>query len=94
MHKEPHPLAGQTITTDLKAVHPQLGDSLMHEAVVEDWWDRVSGDSWMDSQTPVAYLYGMRIPFAFSGEIPLDNEVVYVKIGAFGHLIHESEILS
>lgn len=90
-HNEPHEFAGQEIQTDLRAVHPQLGDNMIHTAVVEDWWDRVSGQSWTTSDgNPAALMYALRIPFS---EIPVDNEVLYVKINGFGHLIHDSEIL-
>lgn len=94
MHSEPHPLAGQEIQTDLKAVHPQLGDSMIHTAIVEDWWDRLTGNTWYQSYNqgnPAAMVYGIRTMFA--EDIPLGDDVLYVKIGPFGHIIHDTEIL-
>lgn len=79
-HSEPHPLAGQTIqTTD--------GD----EYRVEDWWDRVSGGSWMNATgNPAALAYAMRN--ALVG-LPVDDEVVYGKVGNLGHIAHISELV-
>lgn len=77
IHAEPSPLAGQTV----KVI---AGRFAGQEYRVEDWWDRVAGMSWMDADsTPAALAY------AFS-DAPLDNEVLYGKIGSFGHLIHVS----
>jgi hypothetical protein len=57
---------------------------------IEDYWDTLTGKSWMYSDgNPAALKYAMRS--GMSG-LPLDNEVVYGKIGAFGHLVHISEI--
>jgi len=38
---------------------------------------------------PAALIYAIRS--GFDG-LPTDDEVVYGKIGSFGHLIHESEL--
>jgi hypothetical protein len=90
MHKESHPLAGKTVHLKddifaLGGVEPGA------EYRLEDWWDVVTGGSWMDAEgNPAALKYAMRSGFSHS--IPLDNEVVYGKIGPFGHLIHVSEI--
>jgi len=51
---------------------------------VEDWWDRIAGRSWMDCDgNPACLAYAM-------GELeaPIDNEIVYGKIGSSGHLVH------
>ena len=47
IHSEAHPLAGQTVTLALSRDAPDFksGD----EYRIEDWWDRVSGRSWMDA---------------------------------------------
>lgn len=83
IHTEPHSLAGQTV--DIKID----GETL--ECRLEDWWDRVYGSSWMFADgNPAALKYAMRAGFA---GLPVDNEVVYGKVGAFGHLIHVSEIV-
>ena len=56
IHSEAHPLAGQTVTLALSRDAPDFksGD----EYRIEDWWDRVSGRSWMDaSGNPAAMMY-------------------------------------
>ena len=58
--------------------------------VVEDWWDRLAGKSWMVCDgNPACMLYAIRGGF---GGLPADNEVVYGKINGLGHLIHVSEL--
>lgn len=57
---------------------------------VEDLWQKVAGKSWMDSTgNPAALHYAMR---AAASNLPIDNDVLYGKIGSFGHLVHVSEI--
>ncbi|GAB1823542.1 hypothetical protein [Herbidospora sp. RD11066] len=75
-HAEPHPLAGSTI-------YLKSGSKF----VVEDWWDRLA-EPWQASGAPVAVAYKVR---AEAAGLPLDNEVIYGKIGN-GLLIHETEI--
>lgn len=90
MHVEPSPLAGKTIKIKETAQHFQVPEFGGSEYRVEDWWDRVIGKSWMNCDgNPAAMIYGMR-----SGvqHLPLDDEVLYGKIGAYGHLVHISEI--
>lgn len=85
-HASPHPLAGQTVT--VKAL--LHGDDGPHEFTIEDWNDRVFGQSWTVMQGhPASLAYAMRAAFA---NVPADNEVVYGKAGALGHLVHVSEI--
>jgi hypothetical protein len=88
-HKERHPLAGKSVRLSLKGSHPHITDP---EPVLrlEDWWDRVGGGSWMDATgNPACLVYAMR--GGVSG-LPIDNDVVYGKVGPFGHLIHVSEL--
>lgn len=88
MHNEPHPLAGQTVKVKTTG-HFQIGDG-PHEFRIEDWWDRLLGKSWMDCDgNPAALIYGIRSELS---DLPLDDEVVYGKVGRFGHLVHVSEI--
>ena len=58
---------------------------------VEDWWDRIYGESWMWSKdNPAALKYAMR---TIATGIPDDNEVVYGKDPhGLGHLVHISEL--
>lgn len=82
IHTEPHPLAGQTVTVD-------LGKGPV-DYTIEDWWDRVSGGSWMFAQgNPACLGYALRSGL---GGLPTDNEVVYGKIAGLGHLVHVSEL--
>lgn len=91
MHTESHPLAGKTVKIVFQAPHFQL-EGLEHEYTIEDWWDKLTGKSWMVSDgNPAAVVYAMRT--GLSGKnFPLDNEVVYGKIGSLGHLVHVSEL--
>lgn len=86
-HTTPHPLAGQTVTVSADFPFVGSGD---HSFVVEDWNDRVLGQSWMFMNGhPVSLAYAMRSAVA---DLPTDNEVVYGKAGGFGHLVHVSEL--
>lgn len=88
MHNEPSPLAGKTV--QIKKSANTLGGL---EYRVEDFWDRVSdGKSWMDCKgNPACLSYAMRMHDG-PNTPPLDNEVLYGKIGPLGHLVHVSEI--
>lgn len=60
--------------------------------VVEDWWDRVSGKSWMFSNgSPEATNYAIR---SVRDKLPLDNDVLYGKhVGSdYSDLFHVSEV--
>lgn len=91
MHGAPHPRSGQTVKLKAEASHPQFANFGGSEFVIEDWHDRVmGGKTWMDCYgNPAAMVYGLR---SGMNDIPLDNEVVYGKIGHFGHIVHVSEI--
>lgn len=92
MHAESHPLAGKTIKIHLSAPHFQL-EGMEHEYTVEDWWDKLTGKSWMLSDgNPAALVYAMRTGLDPKRSIPTDDEVVYGKIDGLGHLVHVSEL--
>lgn len=56
---------------------------------VEGYWDEITGKSWMFSDgNPACLNYAMRSAIS----LPLDNNVLYGKIGAFGFLVHTSEV--
>ena len=79
VHEEKHPLAGMVV----KLKNGQL-------YAVEDWADRVLGRSvWIADGNPAALKYAIRS--AMSG-FPIDNNLLYGKIGMFGEIVHESEI--
>lgn len=87
VHEAPHPNAGGPVevSTEVNSV------AYVGEARLEDWWDRVSGGSWMHADgNPAAMIYGLR---AAMSSLPLDDEVVYVKINSMGHLLHVSELM-
>lgn len=67
----------------------ELGNREFH---VEDWWENVSGMSWMLSNGNIAAMsYAFRIG-GRTGEVPLDDEVLYGKIEGLGFLLHVSEL--
>ena len=89
-HSTASPLAGQMVKLNL--AHPfHNGDTLEPVVVVEDWWDRVSGGSWMTSVgNPAALGYAVR---GAIGRLPLDDDVIYAKDDTgVGHLVHASEV--
>lgn len=92
IHKEPSPLSGEIVKIKSHVKHPQNPDFGGSNYRVEDWWDRVSGSSWMNARgNPACLVYAMRTGFSET-PIPTDNEVLYGKVGLFGHLVHVSEI--
>lgn len=92
MHEAASEYAGQTVKLgELKG--PSERDGLVAGADyrVEDWWDRISGQSWRDSNgNPAAMKYAVRIGTA--GAVLPDDEVLYGKIAGFGHIVHVSEL--
>lgn len=91
MHTTPHPAAGQTIAIVPAAALFGRTDTTPIEFHIEDWNDRVFGQSWMYmGGHPAALNYAVR---SAVGPLPLDNEVVYGKDDrGLGHLVHISEI--
>jgi hypothetical protein len=90
-HPDPHPFAGQRVV-----IAEGVTDSAQNAVVagaeyaIEDWWDRIAGQSWMTAVgNPAALHYAMR---SAANGLPLDDQVVYGKIGPFGHLVHVSEL--
>lgn len=95
IHQQSSPFANHTVIIKSEVKHPQFQDFGGSEIIIEDWWDRVNGKSWMFCDgNPACLVYAMRIGFS-DIPIPTDNEVLYghTKDG-LGHLIHKSEILS
>lgn len=83
-------LAGKTVKLKDNAKHPQFPNFGGSEIVIEDWWDNLTGGSWMNANgNPAVMIYGMRS--GFNG-LPTDDKVLYGKLGAFGVLVHISEI--
>ena len=92
MHKESSKLSGKTVIIKKGIQHPHVENFGGSEFHVEDWWDKVSGKSWMWAQgNPACMIYAMRMGMN-TPSIPSDDEVLYGKIGSFGHLVHISEL--
>ncbi len=92
LHNDPSPLAGTTVRIKEHVTHAQVDNFGGAEFRVEDWWDCVSGDSWMNAKgNPACLVYAMRTGSATYG-VPMDDEVLYGKVGGFGHLLHISEL--
>lgn len=82
--------AGKTVKIKEDATHPQVPNFGDSEYRVEGYWDELTGGSWKDAQgNSAAIVYGLR---AIDNNLPLDDEVLYGKIGPFGYLVHVSEI--
>lgn len=91
IHATPHPRAGQTVRLK-DGTQDVVQGAVIGGATyrVEDWWDRIGGGSWMFSNgNPAAINYALR---AATNDLPMDDEVVYGKIGFLGHIVHTSEI--
>ncbi len=90
LHNEASEYAGKTVKIKPGAEHPQVSDFGGSEFRVEDWWDRLGQGSWMFCQgNPACMIYALR---SVQERLPVDDEVLYGKIGSFGHLVHISEI--
>lgn len=84
-HEQESALAGQTVMIESGQFEGQ-------EYIVEDWWDRVTGKSWMICKgNPACLDYAARSAIE---KMPIDDNVLYGKIGMFGKLIHVSQIES
>ena len=83
MAREPHPLAGQEVTI---ADGQFAGDRYR----VEDWWQNVTGKSWMACDgNPACIEYAVR---SACEHLPCNNDVVYGHISGLGYLIHASQL--
>lgn len=94
VHSQPHPLAGKTVQVFPKGKHlpAQDGRGVIdgHAYRVEDYWDRIVGMSWtLSVDNQAARAYAIRNS---ADNLPLDDEVLYGKIGSLGYLIHVSEL--
>lgn len=91
--RERSPLCGCTVKTK-----PNVGKDPLNKVdlggqmfQVEDWWQNVSGKSWMDSDgNPAAIAYAFRT--GFKDNVPINNDVLYGKINGLGYMFHISEL--
>ena len=89
------PYAGMTVKVKGDVgPDPMTGQALAgQDYTIEDWWQNVSGCSWMNSDgNPAALNYAFRTGMS-GGRVPLNNEVLYGKIGMLGYLFHVSELV-
>lgn len=93
IHSSPSPYAGKVIRLQAWVRHPQDRDFASRSFTVKDWWDRVSGTSWMFAKgNPACLVYAVRTGFS-SVPIPTDDEVLYGHTSnGLGHLIHICEV--
>jgi len=85
--KQKHELAGKTVRLNCASDSDKLNGQ---EFVVEDYWENIAGRSWMFCDgNPACMKYAIRSAFA---GLPTDNNVVYGKVGGFGHIVHVSEL--
>lgn len=93
IHTEKHDRAGQVVQVTLKTPIIAGVDAGLKVMTfqIEDWWDHLTGASWMDSDGNLAALsYAMRS----AASLPIDNNVIYGHNAdsGIGHLIHASEL--
>lgn len=89
MARERFKYAGETVKINPGVKGPHGADFGGLEYTIEDYWQNVYGTSWKFSNgNPAALQYALRI----ADDIPLDDEVVYGKIGCLGYLMHVSEL--
>lgn len=91
MHSEQHDLAGKTVKIKENIKHHAFPEFGGENYTIEDYWDRVGGNSWRDMQyTNFACSdYAKRVK---GSHIHNSEEVLYEKINGMGHLVHVSEI--
>lgn len=72
-----------------KSVTGELLDG--KEFVAEDYWINISGKTlWLCDGNPACLEYAIRT--CDYRHIPIDDKVIYGKVGGYGHLFHESEL--
>ena len=95
IHKEKSEFADKEVRIKRGLKHPQLKKFGGNKIRIEDWWDRVSGYSWMFAQgNPACLVYAIRTGFTKRPlpRIGTEDEVLYGKIDRLGYLVHISEI--
>lgn len=85
--------AGKTVTIRDGFVDPFNGEITAGTPYeVEGYWDELTGNPWPRSAGTGNYAalnYAQRLLLS---NVPVDNDVLYGKIGAFGFLVHVSEV--
>lgn len=90
MHQEPFKYKGKQVPLRKDFCHNQYPD--MDHIIVEDWWDRLAGQSWLNmQQNPAVIIYAIRARQS-KYSIPIDDDVLYGKYKGMGVLVHVSEL--
>lgn len=88
--------AGKTVKIKDGVGHGFMCDDLSgKEFVVEDWCENAIGCSWMNAKgNPSAIEFAMRTVFyGKNNDVPpFSNDVLYGKVGLFGHMFHVNEL--
>ena len=87
MHKEESILAGKKVR-----IKDHVQDIGGEEYKVEDWWDRLEQGSWMESRQNFACRDYVGRAVKSRPSPPMDDEVLYGKVGSLGKLVHVTEI--
>jgi len=91
VHSETSPVSNRKMTLNVNTTDSRVKDLGGTEIFIEDWWDRVSGKSWMyESGNRDCYQYALRVGY---NRLPIDDEVLYGKVNETGCLVHISEII-
>ena len=88
------PFAGQVVRTKQDVGLDPLTKAPLggKDFWVEDWWENVSGKSWMNSDgNPAALAYAFRTGMS-GGKVPINNEVLYGKIDGLGFMFNVCEL--
>lgn len=88
--------AGETVKVKSGVGISSFGQDMSgSDFVIEDWCENILGCSWMDANgNPAALEYAIRSGFfGRNNDVPeFSNDVVYGKVGPFGHLFHINEL--
>lgn len=96
--REKFKYAGHTVKVKSGVGESLIGEEIIgKDFVVEDWCENVLGCSWMVANgngNPAAIEYATRTCiFGRNNNVPkFSDDVVYGKIGMFGHLFHVNEL--
>ena len=90
MPREKSILAGKTLK--LKDPFKDHMDELHHEVTVEDWWENIAQETWLDSAEGgnlACINYALRVKRPL---VKTWRDVLYCRTGYFGNLFHISEL--
>lgn len=86
--------AGKLLKIKKGAGYSTMGELLDgKELLVEDYWMNVSGRSWKKVEGNPAVMEYIIRSMKRKEPLPMDDNVVYGKVGYYGHLFHVSELV-